>query len=278
MSLRDEPLIRTGLPEAATVVKIAGITLLLWIVSGYTLSMLGYTGMFLSELVLLVPVLLFIIYNKIDIKRALRLQPISLYIGLFSIISGAALTVLSNVIHVVFNKIYPMPMEMENMLENMLVLNTLGDFVLVILASIVAASICEELFFRGFLQAHLERRWHPLKAIAFSSVLFCLLHPIWWMPSTLFNGIVLGMMAYVTRSVYPGIIIHMIHNGLAVGLSQLSLDRSIWVMESFILEPSIVVGSIVILSGSLLYFFRRGFLNSEQASVLPDAHFSDNQV
>ena len=267
---------RTGLPDSATVGKTAGITLLVWFVSGSALSRLGDTGLVLSELVLLAPVGCLLVFKRFDIRRVLRIQPVSLSVGLFSALLGVALTVLSNVIQVVFNKRFTMPAEMENMLENMLVLNTLGDFVLIIIASTVAASICEELFFRGFLQAHLERYRHPLIAIAVSSLLFCLLHPIWWIPSTLLNGLVLGLIAYVTRSVYPGIIIHMIHNGLAIGLSQLAAEQSLWIMESLILKPAMVVGSVMVLSGGILYLFKRHLNHPDLTSML--AHSPDHRL
>lgn len=274
----DKRQIGSDVPDTTSVGKIAGVTGFLWIVSGYALSSLGDVGMLMSELVILLPAFLIISKNRFNLSRAFRIYPISVYMWPLTGVLGLALTIVSNVIHIVFNNMYPMPREIDTILENMLLLNSFGDLILIILTYIVAAAICEELFFRGFIQSSLEQSWHPLKAIALTSILFCLLHPIWWMPSTLFKGFVLGLLAYLTKSVYPGIIIHLIHNGFAILLSQMDMARSIWVMETFILQPFIVVGSTVVLSGGLLFLFRRNFLNSYQDSVFQSSYISDSQV
>jgi len=81
-----------------------------------------------------------------------------------------------------------------------------------IMASLVAG-ICEETGFRGYMQAPLEKKYGPLKAITIVSVVFVLvhLHQAWAWP-ILFQifaaGAFFGIMAFRTGSLIPGIIAH----------------------------------------------------------------------
>jgi ABC-2 type transport system permease protein/sodium transport system permease protein len=91
----------------------------------------------------------------------------------------------------------------------------------------VAAAICEEFFFRGFLFQALRRTSGPGLTIAVTSVLFGLTHTALGgalglgqlLPSTLL-GLVLGVVCWISGSVWPGLVLHVCHNALLVLLSQ----------------------------------------------------------
>ncbi len=86
-------------------------------------------------------------------------------------------------------------------------------------------AVCEELFFRGFVLGSLSRRsvW---AAILISSVLFGLMHVVTssvlmaerFLPTTLI-GILLAWIALRTGSIWPGMILHAVHNGLQFTLN-----------------------------------------------------------
>jgi|SRR6185503_5730229 len=87
-------------------------------------------------------------------------------------------------------------------------------FAIIIMSSIVAA-IAEETGFRGYMQAPLEKRYGTATAIVVTSVVFTAIHlshswapPIW--PHILFASVLLGILAYRTGSLIPGIIGHAI--------------------------------------------------------------------
>lgn len=87
-------------------------------------------------------------------------------------------------------------------------------------------AICEELFFRGYLLSSLLNRFSNTPAILISSFLFALFHVIVrdslfierFFPS-FFMGICLGYVNVWARSVIPGIMLHMIHNGLLLTIA-----------------------------------------------------------
>jgi membrane protease YdiL (CAAX protease family) len=83
---------------------------------------------------------------------------------------------------------------------------------IIVMASLVAG-ICEEIGYRGYMQAPLERKYGPVMGISITSLVFAVshLHQAW--ASGIFLGIfalsfVIGYLAYASRSLLPGIIAH----------------------------------------------------------------------
>lgn len=95
----------------------------------------------------------------------------------------------------------------------------------ILLALAVAPGICEEFFFRGVLFSSLERVTTPWRTIVAVAVLFGLFHvvagtvlaPERFLPST-FLGLVLGWVRYRTDSVLPCMLLHTIHNAVALSI------------------------------------------------------------
>ncbi|MDB4901445.1 MAG: hypothetical protein JWQ63_726 [Mucilaginibacter sp.] len=87
-------------------------------------------------------------------------------------------------------------------------------WVILIMSSVVAG-ICEEVGFRGYMQVPLEKKYGPLSGIILTSIVFTLIHlghtwalPI--LPHIFFASVLLGILAYRTGSIIPGIIGHSI--------------------------------------------------------------------
>jgi membrane protease YdiL (CAAX protease family) len=82
----------------------------------------------------------------------------------------------------------------------------------VVMASLVAG-ICEETGFRGYMQRPLEARYGPAAAIGITSLLFIAVHlnQAWigalFVPG-LFASVMLGVLAYASRSLIPSMIGH----------------------------------------------------------------------
>jgi membrane protease YdiL (CAAX protease family) len=78
----------------------------------------------------------------------------------------------------------------------------------------LAPGIGEELLFRGYMQKRLLERWSPTAAILVTSLLFGLMHVT---PHSVANafviGLFLGVLAWRTGSVWPGVVCHAFING-----------------------------------------------------------------
>ncbi|MCP4945390.1 MAG: CPBP family intramembrane metalloprotease [Planctomycetaceae bacterium] len=82
-------------------------------------------------------------------------------------------------------------------------------------------AVIEELCFRGYLFSAIRGAVSPLRTVLITALLFGLFHVLTgsallverFVPSTLM-GLIIGWVAYRTGSVFPGIVIHFVHNGL----------------------------------------------------------------
>jgi ABC-2 type transport system permease protein/sodium transport system permease protein len=91
----------------------------------------------------------------------------------------------------------------------------------------VAPAICEEFFFRGFLQTSIRNKASASLAILSTGVLFGLFHVIVkdallferLLPSTLM-GIMLGIVFERSGSVLPGMLLHVLHNSLLLTIAE----------------------------------------------------------
>ncbi len=87
-------------------------------------------------------------------------------------------------------------------------------WIMLIMSSVVAG-ICEETGFRGYLQTPIEKKYGPVAAIIISSIIFTVIHlskswahPI--IPHIFFASVLLGILAYKSESLIPGMIGHSI--------------------------------------------------------------------
>ena len=98
---------------------------------------------------------------------------------------------------------------------------------LVLLAFSIAPGICEELAFRGFILSGFSQRGRTGLAIVMSSVLFGAMHMF---PQQVFNaallGLVLGLLAVRSNSLLPGILFHIMYNGIEVMRNR--IDPGFW--------------------------------------------------
>lgn len=101
-----------------------------------------------------------------------------------------------------------------------------------ILFNIPFAPIIEELVFRGFLLTELEKQMDGMQAIVVSAIVFTLLHyPGWILLSHMslivlvmnsaqvfIFGFILGFIKRQSKSVYPGMVVHIVNNFVTIGI------------------------------------------------------------
>jgi sodium transport system permease protein len=81
----------------------------------------------------------------------------------------------------------------------------------------VVPAVCEEIAFRGWILSGLLQQYRPAGAIMISAILFGVSHMIpQQMVAATLLGVLLGIVATRTGSVWPGIVCHALHNGLIV--------------------------------------------------------------
>ena len=93
--------------------------------------------------------------------------------------------------------------------------------VYVVLSLSLPPGFCEELFYRGYVQQRLQRRWPAVLAIGLPGVVFALshmdpMHSLGVLPL----GLWFGLVAWGTRSVLPAMVCHAVSNGASMLLAR----------------------------------------------------------
>ena len=91
------------------------------------------------------------------------------------------------------------------------------DYVIVVLTVSLTPAICEEFFFRGFVQKSFEYKQKPLTAILLTSFFFGMYHfnPYGLLPLIVI-GVYLGYSVYKGNSIVVPVILHFLNNFIAI--------------------------------------------------------------
>ena len=108
-----------------------------------------------------------------------------------------------------------------------------GSLLVLVLMGSVVAGVVEEIAFRGYLQGPIDRRHGPVVAILITGFLFAIVHfshrEVTWavVPYLMAAAAVYGTIAYLTNSIYPGIVLHA-GGDVFLGLAALATGASEW--------------------------------------------------
>ena len=177
------------------------------------------TGMVIGQVafILVPPVAMALLLTSAP-RRTLRLYwPQTRYLTL-AVGLGLAINPLVYELRPVIERLFPMSKELKDALEQMI--KTVPSLSTAFFLFAVIPAICEEVAFRGFILSGLEHGHKARGAIVMSALLFGFMHALVSLYQQLFNatllGLVLGLLAVRSRSLLPGIVFHVINNGLAV--------------------------------------------------------------
>ena len=131
----------------------------------------------------------------------------------------------------------------------------------VLLVVALTPAFCEELMFRGYLQRQVERRLGVVWSIVLVGLVFGLFHlrPTQVLPlATL--GMYLGFSVWVTGSLWAGVLIHLMNNGLAVIVSEVVSRRpdvDAVALESLTVPWYLALASAAVVAGVVALMLRR---------------------
>jgi sodium transport system permease protein len=155
--------------------------------------------------------------------------------------------------------------------------------VVVFLALALAPGVSEELFFRGYFLGALRGRLPAWGAIVLSATIFGLFHAsagglvaVERILSSTLLGVALGALCWATRSVFPGMVVHVLHNSLMLSLIYWGSRLKGWAIEDghFLPLPLVASTSVVALLAGLgiVWQSRRNMAAAEErpgASEMP---------
>ena len=123
----------------------------------------------------------------------------------------------------VVQRLYPVSDEVAELMRRLM--TDQGSFWQLLVVVAVVPAVCEELAFRGFILSGLRRMGHKWRAIVISSLFFGMAHSLFQQSLVAsLVGAVIGYLAVQSGSLLPGIVYHMLHNGLALASSRVNAD------------------------------------------------------
>jgi membrane protease YdiL (CAAX protease family) len=94
----------------------------------------------------------------------------------------------------------------------------------VLALAVFVAPLCEEIFFRGFMLPGLQRGLPTGWAIVISALIFGIAHAdLGSLPVLVVIGLLLAILRQRSGSLYPGLLLHILNNGLSAALILLSM-------------------------------------------------------
>ncbi|MDC0175546.1 CPBP family intramembrane metalloprotease [Planctomycetaceae bacterium] len=188
----------------------------------------GFIGLGLvAQLAIGLAAVLPAMFSRSPFRQRLGLLPSSLPSWGFPVVmvgslAPAALGILAAVL--VVEVIPPQDNSLATLMENM----TPAWAISFVLFISLAPGLCEELLFRGYLQTRLLERWKPGFAILVSSALFALFHITpHAMALAFIAGLFLGVLAWQTGSIWPGVLCHAFING-SLNVLRLGQKFEVW--------------------------------------------------
>lgn len=158
-------------------------------------------------------------YWKVDIVRSLNLRAPPLRHLLGAVLIGCSAWVLAHELFLLQQRVLPVQGELP---DDSLFREAFADrpIWLALLLIAFVPPLCEELFFRGFLLSGLRGILGQWRAILVCAVVFSIFHvALIKFAVTASLGVLLGYLCWQSRSVWPAIVAHGLHNGSAVLLA-----------------------------------------------------------
>ncbi len=225
-------------PERREIALILGLVLLLNYVPGGLLQFVNLRwGILLSQIFFIAgPVLLAIRWFYLDRRAVLPLRSPGPTALLGAVLGIIGLNHVINYAQAWQDQYFPMPELWRNLFDALTAFEGPSDLILLLVLVGVVPGVCEEILFRGFVQAGLRKAFESdAKSVVVGALVFAGFHLNPWSFSFLLTvGLYLGFLAQRTRSLLPAMIAHALNNILSLlfsvlgGQVQDAFLRSAW--------------------------------------------------
>jgi len=120
-------------------------------------------------------------------------------------------------------RVYPLDPAVAEYLKQLS--TSVPDWPTLLFVMALVPAVCEELAFRGFVLSGFRSGLRSLEAVVYSAVFFGLTHALMQQSVVAFvAGLVLGMLALRTGSLYPCVVYHALHNGLGLAMGSITAE------------------------------------------------------
>ncbi|HRX87476.1 MAG TPA: ABC transporter permease subunit/CPBP intramembrane protease [Phycisphaerae bacterium] len=217
----------------------------------------AWTAAYMPIALVLVP-LIIVAYFKVDVLKTFALRMARARFLLAGLLIGLSGWVLAHEIFVVQSRFIPVPqvlLETDTQLID--AFSAYSLIVPLLLISIVPA-LCEELMFRGFLFSGIRSSAGKWTTIIATACIFAVFHiMLIRFAITASLGVLLGYLRWQSRSLWPSILAHLLHNGVTIVLVFVpATSGALGIAESGPTDhmpvPLIAAACVMIVAGILL--------------------------
>jgi membrane protease YdiL (CAAX protease family) len=203
-TVKPVPILDTVLVIVATffLVMFLGAILLIFVGSGPALV--------LSELIILIVPLGYLLFKHVDIKRYVGLD-VTPKLVLLGFVSAALLLAVDIAVSIVLTAIFGDSQAVQESNNTIIELSSSPEGLISVVSALGLAGVCEEFAFRGFLQSTLTRRYSFIPALIVSAFTFGLFHfdpQLVYILSATSAGLVLGYVYHRWNSYVVSAIAH----------------------------------------------------------------------
>ena len=247
-----------GVPELGDTILVLVITIFAMIYIGGAIQLkFKYFGVLGTQFIILGIPLLAAIYTKKNLKKTFKINSCKGAYLLSGILMIIGTILLGMVITAVIGVFLPDSIgETYDLQESLM-----GDsFISTLLVVAVAPAICEEMMFRGYVFSAFEDKFKPKTAMLISACLFGIYHMSFVrFIVTAFIGYVTCYVVYKSKSLFMGMIMHFINNGLSCVImyypkqvGKIFPILTSETLEAFDLLFLIIIGTLFIYIGYIL--------------------------
>ena len=251
--------------DANILYSIAGI--LFFTIGAYFQKLNFNLGLITTQyFLILLPPIIYLIVRKIDLKKTLRLNKISIKHSILIVF----ITLLMYPIAISANTLLMLLMSLIGNLNipQLPTATNTNEYMILIFIISISAGICEEVFFRGFILPGYENLGKK-KAIIFSSILFGIFHfNLYNLLGPIVLGLVFSYLVILTDSIFAGIIGHITNNGFAVTLGFIINKMSVPISESQEVLETVEMSTTMALFINLIFFIIVSIITMSIASRL----------
>ncbi len=222
-----------------------------------------------GELGLILVPALYIRRKNLSYQRMFRWNSIPLHLVLWSFIIGISITILGDELDRLISLFITQPDVLQDISSAMRI-NSVWDFLVLVLGTVFAAAFVEESIIRGFLQISLEKHQDVTRAVIYASLAWTIIHGmLFWAIQIFLLGIILGLLAWRSDSIVPSLIAHGINNATALLLFNTNPDN----LSGIYLWGDHVSPLFLIPAGFGLYFGVKKFYRfyGRKPEITPDS-------
>jgi membrane protease YdiL (CAAX protease family) len=169
-----------------------------------------------GEAGLIIIPLIYIKKRKFSSTQVFRWNKIPFHIVLWSILIGLSISIIGDELDRLITIIIPAP-DFLGEISEALRINSLADLLILSSGAVLAAAFIEESIIRGFLQLSLEKYQDVTRAVIYASLAWTIIHGVlYWAIQIFLLGIILGLLAWRSNSIFPSVIGHAINNAAAL--------------------------------------------------------------